>query len=181
MSVLTTLYARWRLLVHELAKFGIVGAIATVIDFGISNLLVHQRWSEIVATAISVTVAATFSYFANRHWTFRHRARSGLGREYSLFFVLNGIGLLIAEACIVAVRDGLDKHGILWFNVARVLGLVIGTIFRFTTYKRWVFLAPERAAAAALADGSIAEAPFAGGGGALATADKPLLLRNDDR
>jgi hypothetical protein len=35
---------------------------------------------------------------------------------------------------------------VLWFNVAQVAGLLLGMLFRFTTYKRWVFLAapPER-------------------------------------
>jgi hypothetical protein len=30
-------------------------------------------------------------------------------------------------------------------------------VFRFTTYKRWVFVSPERAAARSLAEGSVAE------------------------
>jgi hypothetical protein len=30
-------------------------------------------------------------------------------------------------------------------------------VFRFATYKRWVFLSPERAAARSLAEGSVAE------------------------
>ena len=159
MSILTTLYARWRRLVHELAKFGVIGAIATVIDFGIADYL-HgfAHWPGIDAKVVSVAVAATFAYFGNRHWTFRHRARSGLRREYTLFFVLNGVGLAIAAACIWLVQDVLHKPGLLWYNLAQAVGLLIGTIFRFTTYKRWVFLKPRPAAIHALADGSIAEA-----------------------
>jgi hypothetical protein len=30
-------------------------------------------------------------------------------------------------------------------------------VFRFTTYKRWVFVSPEKAAARSLAEGSVAE------------------------
>ena len=149
MSALAGLYERWRHLVHELAKFGIVGAINTVVDFGLANLLVFGlHWSPLVGKAGSVAVAATSSYFMNRHWTFRHRARTGLGREYSLFFVLNGVGLLIAEACIWTVHNGMHKSGPIWFNVAQLAGLVLGMAFRFTTYKRWVFVHPDRAAAA---------------------------------
>jgi putative flippase GtrA len=104
-----------------------------------------------------VAVAATSSFFMNRHWTFRHRARTGLRREYTLFFLLNGVGLLIANACILVVEQGLGKSGPLWFNIAQVAGLALGMVFRFTTYKRWVFLSPERAAARSLAEGSVAE------------------------
>jgi putative flippase GtrA len=156
MSALTGLYRRWQVLVHELAKFGIVGAVNTALDFGLANFLhLGLGLNQYLAKAISVSVAATSSYFMNRHWTFRHRARTGLGREYTLFFVLNGIGLAIAEACIWVVRVPLHREGALWFNLAQVAGLAIGMLFRFTTYKRWVFLRPDHAAEG-FADGAVA-------------------------
>lgn len=147
MSLMMTLYQRWRSLVHELTKFGLVGAFNTFLDFGVANALhVGLHANQYLAKTISVIVAATSAYFMNRHWTFRHRARTGLAREYTLFFLLNGIGLLIALACIWLVRVPLGEEGVLWFNIAQVGGLVLGTLFRFATYKRWVFMAPERAA-----------------------------------
>jgi putative flippase GtrA len=152
------LYQRWRHLVHELAKFGIVGAFNTALDFGIFNLLyVGLGWPALGANSASVAVAATSSFFMNRHWTFRHRANTGLRREYTLFFLLNGVGLLIANACILFVEQVLDQTGPLWLNIAKVAGLILGMVFRFTTYRRWVFLSPERAAARSVAEGSVAE------------------------
>jgi putative flippase GtrA len=157
-ELLASLYQRWRHLVHELTKFGIVGAVNTVLDFGLANLLyLGLGWPSVGAKSASVAVAATSSFFMNRHWTFRHRARTGLRREYTLFFLLNGVGLLIANACILVVEQGFGKSGPLWFNLAQVAGLALGMVFRFTTYKRWVFLSPERAAARSLAEGSVAE------------------------
>jgi putative flippase GtrA len=148
LKIIASLYQRWRHLVHELAKFGIVGAINTVLDFGLANLLyLGLGWPSLGAKTTSVAVAATSSYFMNRNWTFRHRARTGLRREYTLFFMLNGVGLLIADACIVVVEQGFDKSGVLWFNIAQLAGLALGMVFRFTTYKRFVFLSHERAAA----------------------------------
>jgi putative flippase GtrA len=158
LNLIAGLYRRWRHLAHELAKFGIVGAINTVLDFGLANLLyLGLHWSAMGAKSASMAVAATSSFFMNRHWTFRHRARTGLRREYTLFFVLNGVGLLIANACILVVEQGLGKTGPLWFNLAQVAGLALGMVFRFTTYKRFVFLSPERAAARSVAEGSVAE------------------------
>jgi len=152
------LYERWRHLVHELAKFGIVGGINTVLDFGLANLLyLGLGWPSLGAKSTSVAVAATSSFFMNRHWTFRHRIRTGLRREYSLFFLLNGVGLLIADACILVVEQGFGKTSTLSFNLAQVAGLALGMVFRFTTYKRYVFMSPERAAARSLAEGSVAE------------------------
>jgi putative flippase GtrA len=39
---------------------------------------------------------------------------------------------------------------VLWFNVAQVAGLALGMVFRFATYKRFVFVSRERAAARSL-------------------------------
>jgi putative flippase GtrA len=158
LKLVTGLYQRWRHLVHEMAKFGIVGAFNTGLDFAVFNLLyLGVGWPAMGANSTSVAIAATSSFFMNRHWTFRHRARTGLRREYTLFFLLNGVGLLIANACILVVEQGLGKTGPLWLNIAKVAGLVLGMVFRFTTYKRFVFLSPERAAARSLAEGSVAE------------------------
>jgi putative flippase GtrA len=151
LKLIQGLYERWRHLVHELAKFGIVGAINAVLDVGLANLLyLGFGWPSLGAKTASVAVAATSSFFMNRHWTFRHRARTGLRREYTLFFLLNGVGLLIANGCILVVERGFGKTGALWFNVAQLAGLVLGMVFRFTTYKRWVFMSHERAAARSL-------------------------------
>ena len=73
-----------------MAKFGIIGIVNTLLDLAIWNALLFI--GPIKAQIISTVVAATSSYFMNRHWTFRHRARSGLRREYILFFVFNGSG-----------------------------------------------------------------------------------------
>jgi putative flippase GtrA len=88
-------------------------------------------------------VATVFTYAGNRHWTFRHRARTGVAREYPLFFLLNGIGLGIALACLATSRYVLGFSGPLADNVsANVVGLLIGTLFRFWSYRKWVFPAP---------------------------------------
>jgi putative flippase GtrA len=142
-----SLYRRWRYLVQELTRFGIVGAFNTVLDFGVANALhVGLHTNQYLAKTVSVVIAATSAYFMNRYWTFSHRARTGLAREYTLFFLLNAVGLAIALACIWVVRVPLGKDGVLWFNIAQFVGLALGMLFRFTTYKRWVFVAPERVA-----------------------------------
>jgi len=93
-----------------------------------------------VAAAPSVVLAVTFAYFGNRHWTFRHRDRSGLGREYALFFMLNAVGLLIALTCLFFSHYVLGLQGPLADNVsANGVGLALGTTFRFWSYRKWVF------------------------------------------
>ncbi|GAB3669407.1 hypothetical protein GCM10027589_36900 [Actinocorallia lasiicapitis] len=131
-------------LVRELAKFGSVGAIAAVITFGLFNLF-HGGWGigPLTSNGLATLVAATFAYFANRYWTFRHRESSGLGREYTLFFALNGIGLLITQLFLGFGTYVLGFRGALAGNVWLVIGTGFATVFRFYAYKRWVFRATE--------------------------------------
>lgn len=143
MSVVSSLYARFAHLVHEVAKFGVVGAVAFVIDAGGFNLLITHGLGSKVLTAkgISMTVAATFAYFANRHWTWSDRTRSGLGREYTLFFVFNLVGFGIAEGCLAISHYGLGMRSHLADNIsANIIGTILGTLFRFWAYRRWVFI-----------------------------------------
>jgi len=138
------LYRRFALLVHELAKFGTIGAIAFVIDFGGTNLLRYGiGLGPLSSKAIATVVAATFAYLGNRYWTWRHREQSGLAREYVLFFILNGIGLLISLLVIGFVTYTLGLNDPLSYNFALILGTGLGTLFRFWSYKKWVFLEPD--------------------------------------
>lgn len=134
---------RWHMLIREMAKFGIIGVVNTVIDFLVWNLLLFI--GPIKAQVISTVVATTSSYFMNRHWTFRHRARSGLRREYMLFFIFNGMGLAITGGILGIASYGFGIDDRLWLNVVRFFGIAVATVFRFWAYRRWVFLHPEDA------------------------------------
>jgi putative flippase GtrA len=138
---------------HEVAKFGVVGAFAFVIDVGLFNLLRFAGGEgpmydkPLTAKVVSVAVATTFAYFGNRYWTFRHRGRTSFHREYLLFFVLNGVGMAISVGCLWISHYLLGFTGAVADNIsANVIGLGLGTLFRFWSYRRWVF--PEDVEAA---------------------------------
>jgi putative flippase GtrA len=126
----------------EFAKFGVVGAVCTVIDFGLFNVFhLAAGVDPLVAKTLSVSVAATCSYFGNRHWSFRHRARSGFRREYVRFFLLNALGLGLALACLAVTKYVLGLTDALSLNIAgNVIGMGLATGFRFWAYRRWVFV-----------------------------------------
>jgi putative flippase GtrA len=135
-----------RAIAHELAKFGIVGAFNYVLDVAVFNVLITGPLDSrpITAKTISTVIAATSSYFMNRHWTWKHRARSGVGREYGLFIVLSGVGLAIALGCLGFGEYVLHQHSTLARNVwGNVVGVGFGMVWRFWSFKRWVFLPDE--------------------------------------
>ena len=142
---LRELYATWRVLVHEVAKFGIVGAFNYVLDVGLFNALVLGPLDHrpLTAKTISTVVAVMSSYFLNRHWTFSHRVSTGHPRELGIFVLLSAIGLAIALACLGFSEYVLDQHSLLARNIAgNVIGVALAMVFRFWSFKRWVFLPP---------------------------------------
>jgi putative flippase GtrA len=143
------LYSRVRTMGPEIGKFLIVGGLGTVIDLGGAGLLHGQyHFEPLAAKAVSVTLATVFTYLGSRFWTFRERENQAMHREAVLFFVLNVVGLLIAEAVIGLVSYVMGLRGPLAYNAASFVGTGLGTIFRFYAYRRWVFLDPEGASAA---------------------------------
>ena len=143
------LYSRVRTMLPEILKFLIVGGLGTVIDLGGAALL-HSKYhfEPLAAKAVSVTLATLFTYLGSRFWTFRERENQSMRREAVLFFVLNVVGLLIAEAVIGLVTYVMGLRGPLEYNAASFIGTGLGTIFRFYAYRKWVFLDPEGASAA---------------------------------
>jgi putative flippase GtrA len=133
----------WRILLKELAAFGLIGAVALAIDISIFAWLAPS--GAIKAKAISSTASTTFAYIGNRHLSFSHRARTGLGRETSFFFGINLITLVFSELVIALFVYPLGyAHGSGVVFLVNLVTIGIGTIFRFWTYKRFVFLHPDR-------------------------------------
>jgi putative flippase GtrA len=148
---LPRLYARFRELVHELGKFGVVGSICFAIDLGINTLLLAEGVEDLTAKSIATAIAATLAFLGNRFWTWRHRESSGLAREYLLYFFFNLVGLGIALVCVAISKYGL---GSVWPSIfdthlaslvaGNLIGNAFGTVFRFWSYRRFVFLVPAR-------------------------------------
>ena len=146
MDLLRDLYARFRVLIHEVAKFGVVGVIAFFITLGGANLLHYGAGlGPLTSVTIATVVATVFAFFGNTRWAFRHRKGSHWGRESGLFFVFNGIGLLIQLGFVAAVHYGLGMDSKLSYNVANIIGIGVATIFRLYCYRRWVFLLGDEA------------------------------------
>ncbi|MEY4900409.1 MAG: hypothetical protein RL741_775 [Actinomycetota bacterium] len=130
----------------ELGKFGVIGLIAFSIDLVIFNFLRFAGGEGVLfdkpltAKVISVLFATTFAFAGNRHWTFKDRSRSTFRRQYTLFFVFNLIGMIISLLCLWVSHYVLGYESALADNIsANVIGLVLGTMFRFWSYHNWVF------------------------------------------
>src|SRR6266700_3074133 len=61
----------------------------------------------------------------------------------------------IAECVIAFVTYGLDMKGTLAYNAASLAGTGLGTVFRYFSYKKWVFLAGAPGAAVAAGEAAV--------------------------
>ena len=141
MDLFRDLYARFKVLIHEVAKFGVVGILAFIITLGGANVLHYGAGlGPLTSVTIATVVATVFAFLGNKLWAFRHRNGSHWGRESVLFFVFNGIGLLIQLAFVAVATHGLGLNDKFSYNVANIIGIGVATIFRLYCYRRWVFL-----------------------------------------
>ncbi|MEO5921506.1 MAG: GtrA family protein [Pseudolysinimonas sp.] len=140
-----------RSLVAQFARFGVVGAIGFVIDTTIFAILISTVLDDdvvhegpLLAKVVSTTVAILFNWMGNRHWTFRaHRGRQ-LMREGIEFGIVSLGGMAIGLACLWVSHYALGFTSQLADIISsNVIGLGLGTLFRFTLYRAWVF-APHR-------------------------------------
>ncbi|MFY1700443.1 GtrA family protein [Micromonospora sp. WMMA1923] len=143
MRLVRLLPERWQKFVPEALKFGIVGGVNTVINYAVFNALALTVFvgGQLKATVVATIVATITSYLMNRHWTYRDRPKSAMRREYALFFLFNATGLFIELGVLAAAKYGLGVHGLLALNVAKTVGVVLATLFRFWSYRTFVFQA----------------------------------------
>ncbi|GAA1807995.1 GtrA family protein [Nesterenkonia flava] len=146
-----------RLLWREVAKFGVVGGVAFVIDSAIFLWLISGPMddSHVKAKAIAVALATLFSWMGNRYWTFRHRRTKTRSRELVMFVIMNVIGLGIQSGCVAF------SFYVLGLTSARasfisgsIVGMILAMCFRFVAYKFWVFTGDEETARSAEVTGS---------------------------
>lgn len=132
-----------RILIKEIAAFGVVGILAMAIDLGIFKWLADG--GALKAKCISTIVSTTFAYFGNRYFSFSHRARMSLGRQTSWFFGINLVTLIFSELIIAVFVYPLHQpHGGAVVFLVNLVTIGLGTIFRFWSYKRFVFLHPDK-------------------------------------
>ena len=143
-------------LVREMLKFGVVGVVAFVIDLGGYNLLVfgphvlgmfgtqattgvlHDK--PITARIISATVSTLVAWVGNRLWTFRHRRNRHPSHEQALYLLLNVVAMAISVACLGMSRYVLGLQTQFDDNITNIFGIALGTLFRFWSYRKWVFV-----------------------------------------
>ncbi|MFE4580568.1 GtrA family protein [Streptomyces chartreusis] len=144
---------RFDRLVREVAKFGAVGGAGLLVNLLVFNLVRHVTDLQVVrASVIATVVAIIFNYIGFRYFTYRDRDKSRRTKELSLFLLFSVVGLVIENGVLYAATYGFGWDSPLQSNVFKFLGIGIATLFRFWSYRTWVFRALPAAEPASSAE-----------------------------
>lgn len=142
MSERGALRARLDLLAREVAKFGAVGALGLLVNIAVFNLVRHTTDLQVVRASVLATfVAILFNYIGFRYWTYRDRDKSGRTRELMLFLLFSAAGAVIENGVLYAATYGFGWNSPVQSNVFKIVGIGVATLFRFWSYRTWVFKA----------------------------------------
>ncbi|ASY33229.1 putative integral membrane protein [Streptomyces sp. Tu6071] len=134
--------SRLRRIVAELAKFGAVGGAGVLVNMAAYNLVRHfTSLAYVRASVIATVISIVFNYIGFRYFTYRDRDKSGRKRELGLFAFFSAIGLVIENGVLYAGTYGLGFDTPLQTNVVKFCGIGVATLFRFWSYRSWVFRA----------------------------------------
>ncbi|TAL45838.1 MAG: GtrA family protein [Salinibacterium sp.] len=136
-----------RRLLAQFARFGAVGAVGLVIDVSLFNLLratildpAVVAEGPLLAKVISTAVAILANWVGNRYWAFANERRARVLREGVQFVLVSLGGMVIGVACLWFSRHVLGQTSVAADNISsNVIGLGLGTAFRFLLYRSWVF------------------------------------------
>ena len=127
-----------RKLIEQIMKFGVVGVIAFVIDFGVMVFLTEVFGIDpVISATISFIISVVFNYAASMRYVFSHREGMSRTREFIIFVVLSAIGLGINDLLIWAGTDLASFD----YRLVKIFATAVVMVWNFVTRK--IFLEGE--------------------------------------
>jgi len=122
-------------------KFGIVGTIGAVVDFGILNLCIQafgmEKW---LANTFSFTAAVLSNFTWNRLWTFPESRAQPLFKQLFQFLVVNIVGYAINQFIFLSLdRWVFDGWGAWGYNLSKAIAIGVVLFWNFGINRIWTY------------------------------------------
>lgn len=150
----------------QIGRFGIIGVLNTLIDFGVFNLFVWAFGLSFFtilgfplspANLISTTAAMAFSFVANKSFVFRASGRSSL-RQAAIFLTVTAFSVYIIQNGVLYLFTRVWPESFnFWYNLlkpaignfitlefatnngAKAIAVGTGMVWNYFWYKKFVF------------------------------------------
>lgn len=122
-------------LMKQIFRFGIVGGIAFLIDYGL--LYVCTEYFGIyylISSIISFSVSVIFNYIASIIWVFDVDQEKSKTRNFVLFILLSIVGLCINQ---LIMWLGVDRMNF-YYMFVKLFATAVVMIFNFITRKMFL-------------------------------------------
>ncbi|MGW3099551.1 GtrA family protein [Streptomyces sp. NPDC001102] len=127
-------------LLGEVARFGAVGGLGIGVNLAVFNLArVVTSWPVVRCGVIATIVAVLFNYVGFRYFVYRCRDPRGRATEFALFCFFSTVGLIIENGVLYVATYGFGWDSALENNIFKIVGIGCATLFRFWSYRTWVF------------------------------------------
>lgn len=116
-------------LITKFIMFSIVGASGVVVDFSVTWLFKEKvRIHKYIANSLGFIVATISNYLLNRFWTFYTEDAQAKFNEFSKFFFIALIGLVINNAILYLFHEKLKWN----FYLSKLVAIGIVSIWNFS-------------------------------------------------
>jgi hypothetical protein cdiviTM7_02105 len=129
----------------QLIRFGLIGVINTVLDFGLLFILKSIGLMATTANIFSTSIAFVFSFFANKKYTFRSSG-TNIVREMILFVAVTLFGLWVLQTGVIwLVLPHLSKllrSSEMGLLVTKLIATAVSMTWNYILYDKLVFKKP---------------------------------------
>ena len=121
-------------LFQQIIKFGIVGGLAFIIDYGIYTLLSQLLGIYyILASIISFSISVIFNYILSIKWVF-DVTKKQTTKDFIIFIVLSVIGLIINSIILYICVELFNIHDM----IGKIIATIIVMVYNFITRKIFI-------------------------------------------
>ena len=121
-------------LINQILKFGVVGVIAFLIDYGLLYILTeYANIYYLISSIISFTVSLIFNYILSIKWVFDVTKKQTY-KEVIVFVVLSVIGLGINQLVMYLGSDIMH----IYYMLTKLVATAIVMVWNFITRKIFI-------------------------------------------
>ncbi len=119
-------------LLIQIFKFGIVGVIATLIDFIFLYIFKEVcHLNIILSNTLSFSISVLYNYWASVQWVFEINKEKDKRKNFIVFIIFSILGLLLNDLIMWISTDKIH----IYYMLSKIIATLIVMVFNFITRK----------------------------------------------